>query len=216
MSLGVGIFLVILISASSTIPYLISDAEATSYQYRGKALGIIISKSCQMAPNCLKYSQIKDFDNSNPMWTGKMVLKNNDYYRQATSNQNNYKWLEFSKNYIVIVDPPLKYYDQIPIVTIVPSLDEYHLQGQMAIHEYKIQSNAKATKSIRSSSTNWYVDQTCTNSIISAKSWKQLLPEMISYLRNNCDSKFITIPNIKDLPELYCKKYHGNCTYHAV
>ena len=172
------------------------QAEAIPYQYKGKVLGIIISKACLLSSNCLKYNDIKDFDNSNPTMTGQLVLKNGDYYRKATSNQNNYKWLEYSKNYTVIVDPPLKFYAQVPIITIVTSLDEYHLEGQMGVHEYKVQTDAKANSSIRSYSHTRYVDSTCTNAIITAKDWKKVLPDTIDYLRNSCDPKHTTLTTI--------------------
>lgn len=172
------------------------QAEATSYQYKGKALGIIISKSCQLSPDCLKYSTIRDFDNSNQVMTGQLVMKNGDYYRKATSNQNNYRWLEYSSNYTVLIDPPLKFYAQIPLITIVPSLDEFHLKGQFGVHEYKLQTDAKATQSLRSYSHTRYVDSTCTNAIITAKDWKKVLPDTIDYLRNDCDYRHTTLTTV--------------------
>lgn len=172
------------------------QAEASQYSYKGKALGIVISKSCQISPGCLKYKDIRDFDNSSPMWTGPLVLKGDDYVRQASSKQNNYYWLQYSKNYTILLDPALKFRDQIPLITIVPSLDEFHLQGQFAVKEYKVQTDAKATEYVRSYSQTRYVDNTCTNAIITAKNWTSVLPDTIDYLRNNCDAKHTTLKTI--------------------
>lgn len=172
------------------------QSEAAQYNYKGKALGIVISKSCLMSQKCLHYSDIRDFDNSDSTMTGPLVLKDGDYVRQASSKQNNYYWLQYSKNYTVMLDPALKFRDQIPLITIVPTLDEFHLQGQFAIKEYKLQADAKATQDVRSYSHTRYVDSTCTNAIITAKDWKKVLPDTIDYLRNNCDSKHTKLTTI--------------------
>lgn len=194
VSLRLGVLVLTLVIALISCQTI--QAEATSYQYKGKALGIIISKSCLISERCLNYSDIKDLDNSNQVMTGKLIMKNGDYFRKSTSNQNNYKWLEYSNDYTVLIDPPLKYYDQIPIITIVPSLDEYHLEGQMAVHEYKLQSDSKANSSIRSFSHTRYVDSSCTNAIITAKNWQKVLPDTIGYLRSVCDPKHTQLTTI--------------------
>lgn len=194
MSLRLGLVYLTLVIALISCQTV--QAEAAPYSFKGTAIGIIISKSCQISPTCLKYADIIDLDSSDPTYTGKFVMKNGDYSRQATSKQNNYKWLEFSPKFTVLIDPPLKFRDQIPLITIVPSLDEYHLEGQMAVHEYKPLSEAKSTQSIRSFSHTRYVDSTCTNAIITAKDWKKVLPDTIDYLRNGCDPKHTSINTI--------------------
>src|SRR5574338_32704 len=86
-----------------------SQAEAAQYSYKGKALGIVISKSCLMSSKCLHYTDIRDFDNSSPTMTAPLVLKNGDYVPQANSKQNNYYWLQYSNNYTIMLDPALKF-----------------------------------------------------------------------------------------------------------
>lgn len=183
--------LTLVIALFTTIP---AHSEATSY--KGKVVGIIISKSCLMSDHCLKYKDIKDLDNSNPIFTGKLIEKNGDIKRQATSNQNNYRWLDFTHDYTIMIDPPFKFYNQIPLIEIVSSLDEYHGKGQMAVTEYKETKDAKATAAIRSYSHTRYVDSTCTNAVITAKDWKRVLPDTIDYMRHNCDPKHTQLKTI--------------------
>jgi hypothetical protein len=172
------------------------QVEAAEYSYKGKVVGIVIEKSCLISDRCLNYSDVIPLDNTDPRYMGKFVEKNGDYTRQATSNQNNYRWLEFQKGFTVVVDPPLKFRTQIPIITIVSKLDEYHLEGQKKITELNDCHDCKALNKVRTYSHTRYVDATCTNAVITAKNWKTVLPDTINYLRNNCDPAQTTIQSI--------------------
>ena len=178
----------------------VSDVHAMPPSFKGTAIGIVIEKSCQISPNCLKYKDILFLDNSNPTYTGTFVndTKMNDVKRSATSNQNNYKWLLFTPETTILVDPPLKFRGQIPIITIVSQLDEYHSVNQMNVKEYKTEKylkDQKATQNIRITNLNWYVDKSCTNGVITAKNWKTLIADMTSYLFHDCDPKYMSVSN---------------------
>lgn len=184
MDLKLTIILLITILSTPTI----LQSEAAQTNYKGKTVGIVISKSCLMSTNCLNYSDIIHLDNSNPIYTGKFVEKDGDIVRKATSNQNNYKWLDFEKDFIIMVDPPLGMKTKIPLIEIIPQLDEYHLPGQMEIIEAKSAPDRTATQNIRAYAKNRYVDSSCTNAIITAKNWQVILPDTINYLRHDCDA----------------------------
>lgn len=192
MRLGI----ILLIISCLTIPIC---AEAATY--KGKAVGIIIEKSCLSSDKCLKYSDIIQYDNTDPVYMGGFIEKDGDIARHSNSKQNNYKWLDYEKNYTIIVDPPLKFYNQIPLITILSKLDEYHDSGQYQVKEYKTIPDAKATKKIRYYSHTRYVDSGCNNAFITAKDWHKVLNDTIQYLKSGCDpskTKIKTIANVTD------------------
>lgn len=172
------------------------QSEAAEQSFKGKVVGIVIEKSCLISDRCMNYSDIVDLDTTDPKYMGKFIEKNGDLTRQSTSKQNNYRWLEFQKDFTIVVDPPLKFRTQIPIITIVSQLDEFHIRGQEKVIEYKQTPDAKATMKVRSFSHTRYVDQTCTNAVITAKNWQKVLPDTINYLRGNCDPKHTQIETI--------------------
>lgn len=173
-----------------------NQSEAAEQSFRGKAVGIVIEKSCLISERCMNYSDIVDLDTTNPKYMGKFVERNGDLVRQSTSKQNNYRWLEFQKDFTIVVDPPLKFSTQLPIITIISQLPEFHIQGQEKVIEYKTTPDAKATAKVRSFSHTRYVDSTCTNAVITAKNWQKVLPDTINYLRGNCDPKQTQIDTI--------------------
>lgn len=173
-----------------------SQSEAAEQSFKGKVVGVVIEKSCLISDRCMNYSDIVDLDTTDPKYMGKFVEKNGDLTRQSTSKQNNYRWLEFQKGFTIVVDPPLKFRTQVPIITIVSQLDEFHIKGQEKVFEYKQTPDAKATMKVRSFSHTRYVDQTCTNAVITAKNWQNVLPDTINYLRMGCDPKHTNIQTI--------------------
>lgn len=191
--MGLYIYVLLLVAL---ITLTIPGVEAATQSYQGKAVGIIIEKSCLISTNCLDYSDIVSLDNTDPKYMGGFVEKNGDVYRNSNSKHNNYRWLEFQKNFTIIVDPPLKFHNQIPMITIVSKLDEYHLPGQDKIIEYKQTPDAKATEKIRSYSHTRYVGTTCYNAIITAKNYQVVLPDTINYLRMGCDPNHTKINSI--------------------
>lgn len=187
--------LILLLSTIVAISILTQQAEAAQ-SYKGKAIGIIIEKSCLISSKCLNYKDIVNLDNSNPVYAGKFTEKKGDLVRNCTSKQNNHQWLQFEKNFTIMVDPCLKFQNQIQTISIVTKLDEYHILGQEKVVEAKSTPDAKATMKVRTYSKDRYVDSTCTHSIITAKNWKVILPDTVNYLRSGCNPNYTKISTI--------------------
>lgn len=169
-------------------------AEGAEF-YKGKAIGIQIEKSCLMS-NCLKYKDLVFLDNSDPVYTGKFVTKGDDVMRQYRPTQNNAKWLQFAKNFTILVDPPSNVAIRIPMIYIVHQLDEFHLPTQYKTQEGKPAGLYQATERIRAYSHTRYVDATCTNAIITSKNWQTVLPDTINFLAHGCDPKYTKLDTI--------------------
>ncbi|MEO9308968.1 MAG: hypothetical protein ABI337_01580 [Nitrososphaera sp.] len=176
------------------IPLLISTAEAVTF--KGKALGIVISDSCLMS-NCLRYKDILQYDSSNPVYAGKFVERNGDLVRTCTSKQNSPNWLHYTKSFVILVDPCLKYLDKIPLVEIYPRLDWYIAPGQTKVVEDKTAPDRAASHDVFYTSKTRYVDATCTNAKITAQNWQYILNDTIQYLQSGCDPTKTTVDTLE-------------------
>ena len=189
------LFLALLAACSLTIP--ISGAHAESY--KGRLIGVIIEKSCQVSNHCVKYKDIIKYDTSNEKYSGNFISFKDDIRRVDSPYQNNIKWYEHDKNTHVLIDPPSGQRDKIQTITIVSNLDEFHLRGQFAITNQKIDDKLKDSgeiASIRSYSHTRYVDSTCTHAKIQAKNIDVLLPDTIDYLLSDCDPNHTAVKTI--------------------
>lgn len=176
-----------LVLVSMTIPLTTMNMADAAESYKGKVLGIIIEKSCLISDRCVDYKDIVSYDNSIPEYSGKLVEKNGDLIRKASSYQNNIRYYQYVKNFTIMIDPPQHYQTHIQTITIVSQLDEFHIKGQFSVLEYKSTNDAKATDKIRSYSHTRYVDSGCMNAIITARNWQSVLADTIQYLKSNCD-----------------------------
>lgn len=167
------------------------QAEAAE-SYKGKGVGVIISKSCQLSSNCLSYGDLIPLDSTNQDISGKFA----DGKRQPTKYANEHAYYRHANTFTVAVDPTSSFAKAFPRIEIVTQLREYHLPTQMGITEWKMAPDAHATKQVRSYSHIWYVDATCTNAVISAEYWQKLLPQMIYYLQSGCASNVIEYSNV--------------------
>lgn len=162
------------------------NAQAAE-SYKGKAVGVIIEKSCLLSEKCLKYKDIVTLDNSNQKYSGEFIPNGNDIKRKNVSFPNPLGFYRFDNDFRVFVDPPQAAKVKLPLIEIRTKLDQFFIQGQSKITELKINNETKATDKVRTFSHTRYVDSTCTNAIITAKNWKTVLPDTINYLRNGCD-----------------------------
>ena len=162
----------------------ISQAQATEF-YKGHAIGIEISKSCQLSDKCVKYSDISSLDNSDPRYFGKIGP---DGKRVMSPYTDMYQALAFG-GFKVLVDPPSNTKLHMPVITIDTQLPAYFLDSQMKITDVSEPGMYHATKSIRSFSHTRYVNQSCTEAIITADNWQAVLPDTINYMRTGCDPK---------------------------
>jgi hypothetical protein len=165
--------------------------------YKGKALGIVIEKSCLLSEKCLKYKDILYLDNSNQKYSGSFISTGNDVKRQSVIFPNPLGFYRYDTDFLIFVDPPQAAKVKLPLIEIKTKLDEFHIQGQKKVTEYKQNNETKATEKIRTFSHTRYVDSTCTNAIITAKNWKIVLEDTIDYLRHNCSTDYTKLKTIE-------------------
>lgn len=179
------------------IPFLLLQAEAAP-SYKGKVLGVVISKSCQLSPNCVQYNDIIQYDNSNPKFSGGFIpdTKTGDIKRDSPKYKNQLGYYYTDKTFRVIIDPPVAIKGQIQLITILPQLEQYHTEAQKVVKEIKPTNETKATQKVREWSTQRYVDPNCSHGIISGKNWQVLLPDTINYMKNDCQESYTKITTI--------------------
>lgn len=157
-------------------------AQAAPF-YKDKAVGIELSKSCKTASKCPKPSDLVQFDNSDPRFFGKFDEKGN---RIMSPRTDSFEWLKIEKNYIILYDPPPKTRMYIPIITIAPSLPAFFTQEQMKKVEVD-NGPYKAKETVRQISHTRYVNDSCTEAIITAENWRTVLPDTIEFMQYGCD-----------------------------
>lgn len=174
------------------------------------AIGITISKSCQLSERCVSYKDIKYLDNS-PSMIGKL---NHDGIRKSTPKQDNPEWLRFAgKNQtIIITDPPAKVFNYIKQIEIVSELKQYFSHGQYRITEYNQTKDMKPTHILREYHQMRWVDDHCTRAVISAQNWKPLLEDTINYLKSKCQDTMIDTL-VKDIKPLTKHKISDSYKY---
>lgn len=183
--------LLIAITVMSTIT--IPASEAATSSLKGKGIGIIIEKPLILSGK-LGYKDLMSYDNSSAQYSGGFVKINNDYKRMNAKYTDNLAFYSTSKKFTIFVDPPKAVSTQMPTITIVSNLAEFHDTGQYKIVENKTGHNdIKATQSKRVYSTARFVDSGCFNGIIQYQDWKILLDDTIQFMSHNCDSKFTKI-----------------------
>lgn len=203
---------VLLLVFAMTLPFV--QAEAISLgkitvsgpkieANRGYAIGVILSDACIAGIKagksaCPTYRELEQIDNSIPAFSGSFKEVNGFYQRVPSKYPNSMGFYQYDPTFRVFVDPPKT--ARMQIITIESQLVEYHQSNQFKITEIKDHSlvDSKATKSIRTFSEKRFVDPTCTIATITANGWKELLPDTINFMRNNCDPNQTQINTIKN------------------
>lgn len=171
---------------------------------RGYAIGVILSDACIAAiksnhtTTCPSYRDLQSIDNSIPAYSGKFKEINGFYQREPPKMPNSMGYYQYDPTFRIFVDPP--HTARMQIITIESQLKEYHQSDQFKIKEIKDGKliDSKATKSIRTYSTKRFVDPTCTVATITAANWKELLPDTINFMRNNCNPNQTQIKTIQN------------------
>lgn len=164
---------------------------------KGKAVGVLIEKPLIMSGK-LRYADLISFDNSSKVYSGGFIAGSyHDIKREKSKYENNLGYYQYNKKFTIFIDPPRLASTQMPLITIVSNLDEFHDTGQYKITENKtIHNDIKAQVSKRTYSTARFVDEGCFNAIISWKNWQVILPDTIQYMTHDCDPKFTKINTI--------------------
>jgi hypothetical protein len=182
-----------LLSSLILLVFAVPVAYAADFNDRGVI--IKISRSCEMIPTCVSYSDLLPLDNSNQDWTGKL---DENGKRKPTQYKNSHYLYINDNAYRIFIDAPVQYEKFYPVIEIVPRLDEFHIPslGHGFITEYKVTSDALASAQLRSYAHTRYMEPSCGYAVISAKFWHALLPDTISYMRNYCDEKHTNFKTI--------------------
>ena len=186
--------------AIAVIVFTITTTQAEAApSYKGKVLGIVISKSCQLSPSCVQYNDILSYDNSNPGYSGGFGPdpKTGDIKRMTPKYKNELGFYYTDKTFRVMIDPPATIKGQIQLITILPQLQEFHDTSQKKIAEYRINNDTKPTEKIREWSTQRSVNDNCMAAMISGRNWQTLLPDTIEYMRHDCDPDHTKVSTIQ-------------------
>lgn len=197
------------------VSFYIADAEAislgkitvgvpTTENNKGHAVGVLLSETCIKlvktgSKTCPSYEILEPiYDNSIKEYSGSFKFKNGFYQRESTSYKNSMGFYQHDPTFRVLVDPPKT--AKLPLITIVPRLDQFHLAGQMKVFEIKDGINdAKALKSIRMVSGIRYVDDSCTYATITAVNWKFVLTDTINFMKADCDPNKTEIKTVTSI-----------------
>lgn len=179
------ILILILLALSCTI--------GIAYAVPSDPIGISIEKSVRLS-GIMKYSDIIPMDSSDQKLIGSFVKSEGDYARKYTPKQNNFSWLQFH-NQTILVDPPSKIIPRIKMIYVVANLDEFHSKSQFVVKENKTTPDMKAVKSVRDYNKDRSVDS-CRIAIISAKNWQVLLPDTIQYMQHGCDDNYTKVKTL--------------------
>ncbi len=196
---------IILLSLICTFSLIFIPSEAAQESYKGKAIGIILSKSCLaliksgMNSTCPGYDRLMSLDNSNQKFSGKFVLKDGILQRGTPSYlKSDLTAYRYNSTFFIFVDPPKTSKNLLPLITIEASLPEFHMTDQYAITEIK-ESNlidAKATKTQRLYFKDRWVDRGCVNASISSKGGMELLVDTINYMKQDCNPNYTNIKTL--------------------
>lgn len=170
---------------------------------KGYALGIILSDTCISSvkagsKTCPSYRELATLDSSVPAFSGTFKEVNGFYQRVPTKYPNSMGFYQYDPVFRIFVDPPKT--AKMPLITIETQLPEYHQSDQFKVNEIKDGKliDSKAIKSVRTYSIKRFVDSTCSFATITATNWKELLPDTINFMRNNCDPNQTQIKTIQN------------------
>lgn len=158
-----------------------------------KNIGIKLSNTCiQMIKNnitstCPTYEELEILDTSLKRISGEFGIKDNMYQRIENSMIKTWNFYnQYDNELRLFIDPPSNLHDRIGIITISPNIDVYlSPQGNYKMGNYTVTQYHDR-----------YIEE-CYNATINSNIWESLLPDTITYLRNNCDEKFTTFNNTK-------------------
>lgn len=136
-----------------------------------KVIGIVLSNSCRISDTCPTYAELAQLDTSDHAVSG--ILTSDG--RLPSEYVKSWRWYDTDGTLRIIVDPPAGHLERIPMITIVPSLDDYKIKGNMGNGTNRVLFHER------------YVEN-CSNATISAKSWLMLVPITITDLRHGCQN----------------------------
>ena len=139
-----------------------TDGAKTIHNVRSSDIGIILSNTCLT------------------------MIKNN-----VTNNCPSYDLIK-STFPDVIVDPDSEIIDEIRLITIVTSLNNYKLKPNSTNIQYDSITNSFDYVMGKSR----YVDNSCNNVILSADNFIFLLGDTINYLTHDCDENYTNADTI--------------------
>ena len=193
-----GIILILSISLYVAIPH----SEAAQESYKGKAIGIILSKSCMslvkshMNTTCPGYDKLVSLDNSNQKYSGKFIMKDGMLQRGPPQYlKADLTAYRYNSTFFIFVDPAKTSKNLLPLITIETSIPEFHTSSQYSVTEIKDSKlvDAKATKTQRLYYKDRWVDAGCVNASISSKGGMELLVDTINFMKSDCNPNYTNV-----------------------
>lgn len=182
-------FLFGLLITTALVISISPPVEATFKSLGSHSIGISLSKNCtillknNLTTNCPSYNVLEQLDTSNQEISGKFEYKDGYYQRGSAQTKEHYNYYSFIDDWIIFVDPPGNTMDRVKLITIENNFETYFTGEDMGTF-------SNETGTYRTFKQSIYVNDRCNSGTIDGKQWKELLPDMIFYLRNNCNDDF--------------------------
>lgn len=184
----------LLLASTLLLSFFVFHPAFALDDYTGHGIGIFIEKSVLLSGD-LKYKDLLYLDNSIAKYSGSFIPNGDDIKRQNSPYTNQLGYYRYDKVFRIFIDPPYQIKNNLPLITIVSQLNEFHLPGQEKVTEYKENKDAKANNYIRSYSHTRYMDG-CNHATITAKNWKVILLDTIEYMKNKCSPEATKIKTL--------------------
>lgn len=151
---------------------LVPEAEPVKPASQVKLLGIQLSKSCEMIPDCLSYNDLLFLDSSDQRISGKLITENGTTKRGSSPYLNSWRTYDNDETTRIFIDPPKGMADKIKMINIHYNFGIYFKPGDFTINNQT-----------RTWSEGRYIDN-CSIAYINSD--LKLLQDTISYMQSGC------------------------------
>jgi len=175
---------------------LLQNIDAYEISKLSKSIGIADSKQCitmiknNFTTSCPSIKELYDLglDTSNQDITGKFSYYDGLFQREFPVLAFHFRYYDLIDEFNIFIDPPNDMRDRIKTITIESNFDNYLLATDM------IKQN-----NTRTIHKDLWVNYGCTQATINANTWKITLPQVMEYLRHDCNEQFIKLESINTI-----------------
>src|SRR3972149_287506 len=190
--------ILILLGLALLAGYYIGDVDGA---IDSNSFGIVLSQGCRtmiqnnITSDCPTYEMINTLfpDTSDQKIIGAFGYKDGMYQRLSSNYKNSEGYYNYGYENLMFIDPPVKLWNKLNIITIASSLDKYLLPKNASYN---------ATNHSLTLGHGRYIDS-CRTAIIDSKEWIFLTGDTIQHLQNKCTPEST---NYNALTTMYMKK----------
>lgn len=151
-----------------------------------KFITISLSTACEQS-KCMKYSDLVEYDNTVQKVSGSLVQVGDDIKRSTPKMKNYWAWYQQIPQFkLVTIDPDYQMILRASNIVVVPELILLTDRGN---------DKNRSIDHVKNERYEWhdvYVSDDCKSALVEPN--KELIPELINFMKNNCDGEPISIP----------------------